>query len=339
MHRLFLKGFIIRKEDFVMPKEFSSVYATHINEFIAQKTKLGLRHMSFIGYLARIDRFAFDSRETSMGITREFSDKWYLQKLHESSRNRSIRVRCLSEFSSYLVDLGIPSFIPKVPAYEVSTFTPYIYSVDQINSLFKILDSRYSRTNGNSNIFSAPIFFRVLYCTGIRYSEALELKDQEVNLDESYLIIKDCKNYKQRTIPIAESLSSLLREYRKHRDASFRERRRDDLFFLKPNGERCGKAMKEIFRDALIKANIPLLGRGHGPRIHDLRHTFAVFAMIKMIKNGFDLYASLPILSTYLGHQSIAATNGYVRLTSNLYPQITKDLDTAFDGLYPKILI
>ena len=71
-------------------------------------------------------------------------------------------------------------------------------------------------------------------------------------------------------------------------------------------------------------------------RLHDLRHTFAVTSLAHMAESGIDLYASLPILSNYLGHQSLGATNHYVRLTSNMYPDLITDVNTVCLDVFPK---
>lgn len=73
-----------------------------------------------------------------------------------------------------------------------------------------------------------------------------------------------------------------------------------------------------------------------GPRLHDLRHTFSVHALAGMAESGIDLYCSLPILSTYLGHQSLEATNAYVRLTAEMYPGLLKDVDFICLNVFPK---
>ena len=85
------------------------------------------------------------------------------------------------------------------------------------------------------------------------------------------------------------------------------------------------------------KANIPCIGSNQSPRIHDLRHTFAVTSLANMADAGIDLYVSLPILSNYLGHQSLEATNHYVRLTANMYPDLIKNVDMISLHLFPKI--
>ena len=71
---------------------------------------------------------------------------------------------------------------------------------------------------------------------------------------------------------------------------------------------------------------IPHGGRGRGPRLHDLRHTFAVHRLEDWIREGADLQARLPILATYMGHQSLAGTQRYLRITPYVFPNIVADL-------------
>ena len=70
-------------------------------------------------------------------------------------------------------------------------------------------------------------------------------------------------------------------------------------------------------------------------RLDFLRHTFSVHSLAMMAESGVDLYCSLPILSTYLGHQSLEATNGYVRLTSEMYPGLLRDADMVCLNVFP----
>jgi integrase/recombinase XerD len=96
------------------------------------------------------------------------------------------------------------------------------------------------------------------------------------------------------------------------------------------NGKKCSHiSVGHWFKKCLEKAAFAHVGCNHLLRIHDLRHTFAVTSMANMAEEGIDLYASLPILSTYLGHQSLGATNHYVRLTANMHPDLIKDVDMS----------
>jgi integrase len=87
----------------------------------------------------------------------------------------------------------------------------------------------------------------------------------------------------------------------------------------------------------LQKAGIPYIGNGADPRIHDWRHHMAVQSFKQMIDSGLDMYVALPILSTYLGHKTIFATERYIRLTMQIYPYIeekfSKSVDLIFGGI------
>ena len=188
----------------------------------------------------------------------------------------------------------------------------------------------------DSCIFCMPALIRLLYCTGLRLGEALAMKMEDVNLDENYLRVMDSKNGKQRIIPISDSLASVCKEYVMYRNQLPLGKRKSGYFFIKLDGSKCGYSIGKWFKKCLNKASIPYIGRWQGPRIHDLRHTFAVTSLANMAESGIDLYASLPILSSYLGHQSLKATDHYVRLTANMYPELIKDVDMICLDVFPK---
>jgi integrase/recombinase XerD len=302
------------------------------------KMKLGFKYRTASGILFQIDRFAERGREISPGITKEFAEKWSKIFPNESEFHRYARVRHLAQFSSYLCDLGIQSYIPKLPPYPQSTFIPYIYSQKEMDAIFSACDElKLQRANMNSCIISLPALIRLLYSTGLRISEALALKNEDVNLEDSYLRVRDCKNGKERIIPISVSLASVCKEYVSYRDRLPVRKTKAGCFFVKLNGSKCEcYGIHQRFKECLAKAGIAYIGRGHGPRVHDLRHTFAVTSLANMAEGGIDLYASLPILSNYLGHQSLDSTNHYVRLTANMYPGLLKDVDTVCLDVFPK---
>lgn len=89
------------------------------------------------------------------------------------------------------------------------------------------------------------------------------------------------------------------------------------------------------FRKFLWRAGISHGGKGFGPRIHDFRHTFSVHCLKKWSLEGRDLMSYLPILRVYLGHDSFEDTAYYLRLTADVFPEITLKLETAYSGLIP----
>jgi integrase len=209
-----------------------------------------------------------------------------------------------------------------------------------MTAIFKAADALIiSRRNMNSIIFIVPTLLRVLYGTGIRIGEALSLKNTDINLSENYIVVKDAKNEKQRIIPISESLSAVCQDYLNYRSKIPVLQSGDSPFFISLNGSATNPYIFSnwYFRIVLRAAGIPYTGNHRGPRIHDIRHTAACHALAKMAESGVDLYASLPILSTYLGHQSLSATNGYVRLTAAMYPDLLKEVDMICLNVFPNI--
>ncbi len=184
-------------------------------------------------------------------------------------------------------------------------------------------------------IIVLPSLFRLLYGTGLRISEALSLKDKDVNLPDKYIIVRDSKNGKERMIPISASLSADLVEYNKYKSLLPLSGKASDNFFITLSGGVCNAdPVRKWFKKMLWSAEISRQDRG--PRLHDLRHTFSVHALAMMAEAGIDLYCSLPTLSTYLGHQSLEATNAYVRLTAEMYPELLKDVDFISLNVFPK---
>lgn len=114
----------------------------------------------------------------------------------------------------------------------------------------------------------------------------------------------------------------------------------EDYFFVKRNGYNIrAKTVYEWFRKVLRKADIPHRGQGQGPRLHDLRHAFSVHSFVAMAESGLDLYYSLPLLSEYLGHQSLEATDKYVRLTSDMYPKLLSNVNTICSYAFPEVKV
>jgi integrase len=171
-----------------------------------------------------------------------------------------------------------------------------------------------------------PALFRVLYACGLRVGEALRLRVGDVDLDAGVLTIWQGKFRKDRLVPLSPSLLGYLCRYH----AEMGKRAADAVFFPAPHGGVYSlPAAYTAFRWMLRTAKIPHGGRGEGPRVHDLRHTFAVRRLEAWYREGADLATKLPVLATYLGHESLAGTQRYLQLTAELYHDLAKRLETG----------
>jgi len=316
-------------------KKYHGVYASFIEQYINFKQNLGYKFIDAEYTYALFDRFTIEHGYTTIGITKELADKWADKRPNESDSTRYRRVMYLIQLASFINEAGYPSYIPKLPRTYKSTFTPYIFSQIELQAIFKACDSLESNDNMNSMHNVMPALLRVLYGTGIRIGEAVALKNCDVQLQDRYFVVRDSKNGRERMIPITESLAEVCKRY-KNSLPGFCEP--DQFFFVRRNGQKCSPRIAyEWFRKILYIAGITHGGKGYGPRLHDVRHLFSIYALVQMAKSGVDLYYSLPILSAYLGHQSLEATDRYVRLASDLYPDLIADANTICAYVFPEV--
>lgn len=314
------------------------IYAGLIKQYIAYKRSLGFKMEDTEERLARFDRLTIIRKESVLGISRELFDEWSKPLPQESRTNRYGRICILRQFSGYLQLIGHNSYIPKLPRYH-STFVPYIFTQAELAAIFAVSDRLFlKRRYMYSQLCVMPTLLRMLYATGLRIGEALNLKHGDVRLDGGYVMVHTSKNGQQRMVPISLSLAEACKDYGLYKRRLGLDTGLGAHFFTALNGNRCqAVTIYEIFRTVLYKAGIPHQGRGKGPRLHDLRHTFCVNALLKMSEAGMDLYYSMPILSTYVGHRSVEATNRYVRLTAELYPRLLEKVNAAYRYIFPEI--
>lgn len=307
-------------------KIFGSVCAPRMMEFIQLKRSLGYKYQEEERNLFSFDRFALEHEHASQGLTKQIVDEWVKKRYNESDLTRYSKITIIRQFADFLLSCGIRTYIPKLPPYPHSNFIPYIYTYEEMSAMFRACDElRMKHRNPDCCLLIMPCLLRMLYGTGIRISEALSLKNRDVNTDREHLIVTDTKNGKDRLVPLSASLTLVCKDYLNHRCklpvAGLNQENRP--FFVSLNGARCKRdAVYKWFRKVLIKAGIPFTGNRKGPRVHDIRHSFACHCFVKLSDDGLDLYCSWPYLSTYLGHQSLEATEQYIRLTSQTYPEL-----------------
>lgn len=317
-----------------MSKTYHSIYAPYIEELIAVKRNMGFKYTHAESMFSDFDQFILRSHNDTIGVTKAISEQWCKRRGNESASTHYHRCTLLNSFSSFLSQRGFPSYIIKLPILR-NNFVPYIFTHEEVAKLFWACDNYQSGNNDlRSSIFAMPAIIRTLYATGMRISEAVSLNNQDVNLKENYCILRDTKNGEDRLIPFDTTLSAVLKEYVMKRDRLPVSTSMDSPFFVTLKGGRCSRdSIYRRFRKILLFARIPK----NNIRLHDLRHTFAVHSLVKMVESGMDLYCALPILSTYLGHKSYQATNNYVRLTEDMFPGLLEKVDAICFNVFPKI--
>lgn len=314
---------------------FQGIYAALLEQYVDFKRSLGYKFKDAEYTYCLFDQFTIQNGENEIGITKELANRWAVKRPNESDSTCYRRVMYLIQFAAFLNDSGYKSYIPALPRAYKSTFTPYIFSQKEMGDIFAASDRLAMGNFMDSTVNVVPALLRLLYGTGIRVGEAVSLKVKDVNLDDRYLIIRQSKNGKERMVPFSDSLADVLRQYRNSLHIIHNP---EGYFFVKRNGYQCrAKTIYDWFRKVLPEAGIPHGGRGQGPRLHDLRHAFSVHSFVAMAESGLDLYYSLPILSEYLGHQSLEATDKYVRLVSDMHPRLLSQFNNICAYAFPEV--
>lgn len=246
-------------------------------------------------------------------------------------------VQCLvapvRELARWLGRRGIPAYVlPAGTLPKPARYVPHIFTDSELAALFSQTDRCHYDSQVPLRHLVMPVLFRTIYACGLRASEARLLRTGDVDTRAGVLRIRDAKGAKDRQIPVSEPLRARLADY----DAHVSGRRGGDWFFPGRAGQplTLGNVEKN-FRRFLWQARIPHGGRGHGPRVHDLRHTFVVNNLRLRFASGQDVGALLPVLQAYLGHSSIADTAYYLRLTAESYPHITARIQHVLGDVAP----
>lgn len=215
----------------------------------------------------------------------------------------------------FVNQIPLPKVLPKRPP----PFVPYIYSKQELH---RLLDTslRYQKNKS----FVAPCMIRVillfLYGTGMRVRETLSLKLIDVDLVKNVITVRNSKFYKSRVLPIGNQLSQVLKDYllwRKNRHFSIELDA--PMFVGKDNLPLNMPTMQGIFQRIRARAGINRSDQAtYPPRLHDLRHTFAVHHLISWYQENKNITKLLPILSTYMGHSHLAHTTVYLSMTVDL---------------------
>ena len=310
---------------------FKSVFADELNRYLNHKISSGYKEVSYLSDLRTFDRFCISHTISTPVFTREVADIWIQLRQDEATTCRYSRVNAIKNFLIFLRSNGYDVYVTNDVATGTSDFKPHIYSHDEVERYFGAVDSFDSRKNRKVKV-QFPVLFRLLYCCGTRINETLGIRKMDVDVDSGILKLYETKNSCERYIVLGDDMKTLMQQFA---DKTFYLLADDEYIFTNVNGGRYGgDSLYDYHREFLRIAGIPYIGGGEGPRIHDWRHTFSVYSFKKMVDSGMDMYVALPILSTYLGHKTIYATEQYVRLTMSMFSCIEEKFKAKAEAVF-----
>ncbi len=300
-----------------MSSGFSSVWAADIDNFLAFKRRLGYPNQRAEFTLRALDRHLSQTMHTRSG--RRLGQvllSWVQQRPGRKPVSVACELAVVRQFFTYLRGHGHPDLLqplwPRLPA--TSNYRPHVFSTNDVKKLVRltqILRGTYRRA-------AYRMLILVLYCTGVRFGEAVRLRMRDVNLAENTLFISPSKG-RSRWVPFDDSLANEIKSYLPIR-LEYSPAAPEDGFFVGAEGILLHtKTASETIRGLLRAAGLKPISKGRiGPRPYDFRHTFAVHRLTQWYREGVDLQRQLALLSAYMGHDDLLGTEAYLNATPEL---------------------
>lgn len=229
----------------------------------------------------------------------------------------------------YCIASPLPTLVPKPP----QPFVPYIYSHEELRRLLEATSwCEHPRSKVRAYTYRALVL--LLYGAGLRISEALALTLNDVNLPTGLVQIRESKFYKTRLVPLGADLVNRLTSYASQRNKDHSIQPDTPFFIFRDGTPMTRRAADGIFCKLRLHARVQRHDGGRfQPRLHDLRHSFAVHRVISWYRQGADVQRLLPQLATYLGHMHIAATQRYLTMTPDLLREASQRFERyALEG-------
>jgi integrase len=288
-----------------------------MDRLLALRRSLGYRDKTLPSLFASFERCFVAHGRTDPWLTRDIVESWVADNPRLTALARARRYGALRVLGRFIAEQHPQTYMPGPTPGLRSTFRPHVYSPDEIHALLdeaarlKPADSLRPRT--------FVTLIGLLYCTGLRVSEALGLRLADLDLDEGLLIVRNAKFHKSRAVALQPDAKDALAAYLKDRRRNRHRADPETPLFVNEWRRPCsyGTVVK-TFLDIARRAGIRGAPKLRGPRLHDLRHSFAVHRLLAWYRDGGDVQARLPLLSTYMGHVCLVSTQVYLNITAEL---------------------
>lgn len=289
-----------------------------IDQYVAFKRSLGYRFKTNENILRWFRRSVGDKKELE-DITVE-AVIGFLDGNGPVTRTWHVKYNALIGLYRYALGHGyihespLPLTIPKMPP----TITPYIYSQEEIKRILSAADA-YQKNRSSIEPITVRTIILLIYGAGLRPSEAVSILREDVDLSERLIIVRDSKCGKSRIVPISDQLTDELLKYVRHKRRNGQSLDSGPFFTLCTGKAVNLDTLRGIFQRVRSLAEIHRAdGAKYQPRLHDLRHSFAVHRILTWYKEGKDVQKLLHPLSVYLGHVYLADTQVYLSVTPEL---------------------
>lgn len=295
---------------------FTSALAPLLTCYLALKRALGRRFVGEEYVLASLDRLLAQQAPSPTDLTPEVFSAWCLTLAHLNPTTRRDRMRIVRNFCLYVGRTRPSCFVPDPATFPSPqpAVRPYIFSTEEVGRLLHVASSLQPRSTMPLRGPTYRLAVALLYTLGLRRGELVRLLFSDYDPVERTLLIRASKFHKSRLVALSADATRELETFLEARrklpydpNSPILVCSRHGLHALSGGG--FGLGMRKLFRTAGIRTEA-----GRTPRVHDLRHTHAVHALLRWYRAGVDVQARLPALATSMGHVSPASTAYYLSM-------------------------
>lgn len=298
-----------------------SCLAVPIRRFIRLRQLSGTDYHTQARLLLYFDRFLVARKLAEPYLSRQLVEAYEKTLSRLAPRGRANRMCVVRQLCEYLSRSDPLAYVPeplRTPSSQ-ATFVPYIYSEDEVRALLAAAANLPPHGALRGPTYQALL--GLLYSTGLRIGEAMALNLADFHCDDARLYIDEGKFRKSRWVPLSPSTVAALSRYVDRRQQT-RPNTPDAPLLLNQRGRRLQHCtVNQCWHDLLKQCDITCQAH-NGPRLHDLRHSFAVYRLLAWYRDGKDINARLPWLATYMGHVNIHSTQVYLQPTAELLEQV-----------------
>jgi integrase len=302
-----------------------------VEEYLMMRRSLGFKLLAMGHNLHHF--VSFMEQEGASVITTELALRWAQQAQGVQPSLWAARLSFVRSFARYWSAIDPRTEIPPTGLlpYRAKRATPYIYSDEEIEQILRAAWNLVPSTGLRP--YTYYTLLGLMAVTGMRISEVVRLDREDVDLDERLLTVQLTKFSKSRLIPLHPSTAEKLKVYLNRRD-QLHPRPPTRRFFLSNQGTPLTDCtIRCTFVKLSRQIGIRKAGDSFGPRLHDLRHRFAVTTLLHWYETGVDVEQRLPVLSTYLGHVHVTDTYWYLTAIPELLALTKNRLEKRWEDL------
>lgn len=292
----------------------------HLTEYIAARRALGAQLQEPAKTLRGF--IAFLGRKKARFITIPLALEWSQQSKHVQRATWARKLSMVRQFARWLSVLEPRHQVPPARLLNVRhrRNQPHIYRDAEILQLMEAVAAL--RSSRRLKALTLETLIGLLAATGLRPGEAAALEDRDVDLRAGVLVIRESKFGKSRQVPVHRSTVVALENYARLRDHLVLQRS-SSSFFVSDAGTPLDRSTVrrwfcEISTACGLRKNLGGKRYGRGPRLQDLRHTFATRRLVEWYRAGLNVSLQMPKLAAYLGHASVGCTYWYIQAVPEL---------------------